>query len=133
MKETARDRAAKPLYLIAGDYRDYFSIRNIVETLPNDAYGQIFIEITDPEQIQDFDRPRRMQLTWLTVGNTDSSAQSDTRLCQAVTGWLAEWQVADGEQHQKLELWLGGIMNPQVSAQWQNLSMQLNAQSHPSE
>lgn len=72
-------------HIIAGDLTAVPAISAILEVLPSDTQGYVFIEIDDPEDEHPIDHPRGITVKWLL-----REASSDhTLLKEAITGLTA--------------------------------------------
>ncbi|QSB22367.1 SIP domain-containing protein [Curtobacterium sp. 24E2] len=104
--------------LIAGGVEDLPEIRRQLEDLPENAYGQVFVEVALDEQIRILPAPPRVTVTWL-VRSARASAVSPLvfadhgeALAHALTGWAAEWCVAECEP--RTSVWIGCTDSPWV-------------------
>ncbi len=70
-------------YLLAGDEAALPAIAAAVEALPEDAFGQVFLEVDGEADIQDIAAPPGMELVWLL--REGEPAGSSGLLIQAVT------------------------------------------------
>lgn len=108
--------------MIAGDSRDLHAIRRLLEGLPNDAYGQVFIEVAADVQITPLPSPVGVSVAWLqrsSFGRPEASprfgaARGET-LERAVLAWTSEWlepgcQCSQGPFY----VWIGCAMSPSV-------------------
>lgn len=104
--------------LIAGDENDLVLIREQLQALPRDAYGQVFIEaLTDSlcarEALQEV-TPGRVTVTWLVRGERESRipelvfAERGEILARALVAWMGEWLPETGEGVPEPTLWIGG-------------------------
>jgi len=104
--------------LIAGDASDLPEIHGMLTELPENAYGQVFVEVALDEQVRALPAPPRVTVTWL-VRSTRSSlvaplvfADHGEALAQALTAWAGEWCVADCEP--RTTVWIGCADSPWV-------------------
>ena len=118
--------------LIAGDSRDYPAIRTLVQQLPQDGYGQIFIEVAVERQVQDFAHPSGMTLHWLVAERNfqrqNHPAFRGMMLCSAISGWFSEWLIKDFDHEGKFVVWIGGALNPRVAILCDDLSREYGQQ-----
>jgi len=104
--------------LIAGGAEDLVEIHRLLEELPENAYGQVFVEVAVQEQVRILPAPPRITVTWLVRSTRESAVASlvfadhGEALAQAVTGWAAEWCVADCEP--RTSVWIGCTDSPWV-------------------
>jgi NADPH-dependent ferric siderophore reductase len=108
--------------MVAGDSRDLPAIRRILERLPSDSYGQVFIEIVSDVQVTSLEVPPAVSITWLRrdsfgagyAGGTFGSARGET-IERAVLAWTSEW-LEPGCQcgHASFYVWVGCAMSPSV-------------------
>lgn len=104
--------------LIAGGVEDLPEITRMLEDLPVNAYGQVFVEAALPEQVRSLPAPGRVTVTWLLRSARRSAVSSlvfadhGEALAEAVTGWAAEWCVADCEP--RTTVWIGCVDSPWV-------------------
>ncbi|WP_162234567.1 siderophore-interacting protein [Agreia sp. Leaf210] len=93
--------------LLAGDSTIIPVIQGLIETLPDTARGQIFIEVETALDIIALETPERITVSWLARDvRTGTPGQV---LGRAVRAWVSEMTtgdvVADGAE---LCVWLGG-------------------------
>ncbi|WP_374945739.1 siderophore-interacting protein [Agreia sp.] len=93
--------------LLAGDSTIVPAIRELIETLPDTARGQVFIEVATALDITPLETPERMTVSWL-ARDVRAGAPGQI-LDQAVRAWVSEMTtgdvVVDGAE---LCVWLGG-------------------------
>ncbi|MEQ6899198.1 SIP domain-containing protein [Microbacterium sp. KR10-403] len=118
--------AVAPHYLLVGETSDIPLLRTIVERLPLDAYGQIFVEVIGHGQIQDWDVPENMTLTWLRR-DLSSRAYGGVALrgevaSRAVMAWVSEW-IPERKSARDLPyiLWIGCSANDEVDRLYHHL------------
>lgn len=93
--------------LLAGDETIIPVIGGLIETLPDGARGQIFIEVASAEQIVPIETPERITVSWL--ARDVRGAASGQALTGAVSAWVAEMTTGDVEvDGAELCVWLGG-------------------------
>jgi NADPH-dependent ferric siderophore reductase len=113
--------------MVAGDSRDLPAIRRILKRLPNDSYGQVFIEIVADVQVVPLHAPPGLSISWLRrdsfgpgapgrgeISRTFGSARGET-IERAVLAWATEW-IEPGCQcgHSPFYVWVGCAMSPTV-------------------
>ncbi|WP_044438750.1 siderophore-interacting protein [Agreia bicolorata] len=93
--------------LLAGDSTIIPVIRGLIETLPDTARGQIFIEVETALDITPLETPERITVSWL-ARDVRAGAPGQA-LGRAVRAWVSEMTtgdvMADGAE---LCVWLGG-------------------------
>ncbi|WP_083420827.1 SIP domain-containing protein [Curtobacterium sp. MCBA15_009] len=104
--------------LVAGGAEDLPEIRRRLEDLPENAYGQVFVEVALDEQICILPAPPRLTVSWL-VRSTRGSllpslvlADHGELLAGALAGWAAEWCVPGCEP--RTAVWVGLADSPWV-------------------
>lgn len=113
-------------FLLVGDSADLPALRGIVSRLPVNAYGQVLVEVATGMQIQPWELPERMTLTWLRrdrmAGVLGGLAPRGELAARAVMAWVAEWIP---EQHRDHELpyilWIGCRASRQVDHLYRHL------------
>ncbi|ROS73831.1 siderophore-interacting protein [Curtobacterium sp. PhB130] len=102
--------------LIAGAVEDLPEIHRMLAELPENAYGQVFVEVALDEQVRILPAPPRVTVTWL-VRTTRPSivpslcfADHGEALAAAVIGWASEWCVTDCEP--RTSVWIGCSDSP---------------------
>lgn len=104
--------------LLAGGVDDLPEITRMLEDLPENAYGQVFVEVALDEQVRALPAPLRITVTWLVRSARESAvaplvfADHGEALAAAVTGWASEWCVADCEP--RTTVWIGCVDSPWV-------------------
>ncbi|WP_413601956.1 SIP domain-containing protein [Curtobacterium sp. Curtsp57] len=104
--------------LIAGSSDDLVEIHRLLLDLPENAYGQVFVEVALDEQVRILPAPPRVTVTWLVRSARTSAvaplvfADHGEALAAAVIGWAAEWCVADCEP--RTTVWIGCADSPWV-------------------
>lgn len=121
-----------PHVLLAGDSSDLTPIRRILGDLPEEAYGQVYIEIVSPIQIRPIERPAGVALTWLRRDLVPHGlleiAPRGELIRTAVTAWVAEWMPeAPAEDGERIFLWVGCNASPRVGTLYRELASRLSA------
>ncbi|MGN8048794.1 SIP domain-containing protein [Curtobacterium sp. 22159] len=104
--------------LVAGGPDDLQEITRMLQELPANAYGQVFVEVALAEQVATLPAPPRVTVTWLVRSERPSAvstlvfADHGEALAEAVTAWAAEWCVADCEP--RTTVWIGLAESPWV-------------------
>ncbi|WP_375387249.1 SIP domain-containing protein [uncultured Amnibacterium sp.] len=107
----------RPTVLLAGDAVDLRDLRALVSTLPGDAYGQVYIEVTSPEQVVPLPTPARVVVTWLQRDEADAAG---AMLAAAIDGWIAEWMPAGRCDHGRIA-WIGCSSAPRIAERYRVL------------
>jgi NADPH-dependent ferric siderophore reductase len=93
--------------LLAGDSTIIPVIRGLIETLPDTARGQIFIEVATALDITPLETPERITVSWL-ARDVRNGAPGQV-LDQAVRAWVSEMTTGDvAADGAELCVWLGG-------------------------
>jgi len=119
----SRRRSPSEHVLIAGDERDLPAIAHVLWLLPEDTYGQVFIETLSDDGHEPLPTPERVAVTWLARSRRESSspllafADRGEALAQAIAGWAAEWLPdTDARMAERHLLWIGADENRRVAA-----------------
>jgi NADPH-dependent ferric siderophore reductase len=128
--ETSRPGGAHPQVLLAGDTTDLAAIRRILSGLPEDAYGQVYLEIVSPIQIRPVERPEGVSLTWLRRDLVPHGlleiAPRGELIRSAVSAWVAEWMPEEAsEGRDEIYLWVGCNASPRVGSMYRELASRL--------
>ncbi|QHC66134.1 SIP domain-containing protein [Rathayibacter oskolensis] len=106
-------------FLIAGDETVVPWIQSILDDLPANARGQVFIEVDDARGLPPLSAPGRVCVTWL-GRSTRSGAPGTGALCgrgealdRAVRAWVGEMSVVDrdypwADDRHDFCAWIGG-------------------------
>ncbi|MGW9632090.1 siderophore-interacting protein [Agromyces sp. NPDC055520] len=93
-----RPGAARTL-LIAGDETAVPAIGAILEQLPGDARGAVFLEVPEAGDALELRAPAGVDVHWLSRGDAAGGQAGETRygarLVDAVTAWADAWVAAD--------------------------------------
>ena len=93
--------------LLAGDSSIIPVIRGLIETVPDTARGQIFVEVASAEDITPLETPERITVSWL--ARDVRRATPGEVLDQAVRAWVSEMTTGDvAVDGADLCVWLGG-------------------------
>lgn len=124
--------------LAAGAVSDLPALRAWCDALPVDSYGQVFIEVFSPIQIEDLHAPVGLNVTWLCRELLDSVAAPGTRpahgeaLVAAADAWLNEWYRPASGIERHFTMWLGAHSTEVVHNYWKHLEDQTaNAPGDP--
>ncbi|HEY0249516.1 MAG TPA: SIP domain-containing protein [Gryllotalpicola sp.] len=118
--------------LIAGDQHDLEAIRHVLALLPDEAYGQVFVEVLDEREVIALDAPPRITVTWLTRVTRGSRvrplvfAARGEALTVAVAAWVSEWMPSDEDAASASLMWLGCHDNPHVGELFELLCARLS-------
>jgi NADPH-dependent ferric siderophore reductase len=114
-------------FLLVGDGADLGTLRGIVDRLPVDAYGQIFVEVATRAQVRRWDVPAGMTVSWLRRDRVASLlgglAPRGELVARAVTAWVAEW-IPEERSDRALPyvLWIGCSASDQVDRLYRHLA-----------
>jgi len=78
--------------LLAGDETAVPAISSIVEQLPRDARGCVFLEVPTPGDVLQLDAPEGVTVHW--CARSETRAGHGERLVEAVRGWTARYVAA---------------------------------------
>lgn len=113
--------------LAAATARDLPELRSWCEQLPDDAYGQVFIEVLSEVQVEPLVAPPGVSVTWIVreavAGDSRLSALPPRggALSRAVDAWLDEWCRADYGPERTITIWSGQRRCPFVESCWRRL------------
>ncbi|WP_440707867.1 SIP domain-containing protein [Herbiconiux sp. YIM B11900] len=132
MESFPLEAGVTPHVLLAGDTTDLVPIRRILGELPDDAYGQVYLEIVSPIQIRQLERPAGVNLTWLrrdlVPHGLREIAPRGELIRSAVTAWVSEWMPeAPAEGGERIHLWVGCNASPRVGSMYRELASRLSA------
>ncbi len=101
--------------LIAGDESILPVIKGLLEVLPGNTRGQVFVEVPAAEQIVPLETPERITVSWLARDvrsgepGTGERCAPGQALGRAVTAWVGEMTTGDvAVDGAELCVWLGG-------------------------
>lgn len=96
-------------FFIAGDLSDLPLIRRMLERIPVDAYGQVYIEVAAAFQIVPLAAPTGITVTWLVADSSPLRHRAGDLTSRAVMAWVAEWTPEDPQAHEiPYVMWIGG-------------------------
>lgn len=101
------------MHLFVADDLDLPDLRNALQELPADAYGQAFIE-TEQSKHDDLERPAGISVTWLLRDPADRSRPVGSHAAVASGAWAAEWMVAAARPPQRTLVWVGVLVRASV-------------------
>jgi NADPH-dependent ferric siderophore reductase len=123
--------------LLAGDSRDTREIRRMLARLPEDAYGQVFIEIAAELQVEHIPAPDGVAVMWLP---RDAMPRHSTQLARrgelvagAVRGWVAEWLDVADAPHSHYLVWIGCATIPDIGDLYRELDALLHRRNRVTE
>jgi len=109
-----------PTVLLAGDSTDLRDLRALAATLPADAYGQVYVEVASPVQIEQLVTPVRVAVTWLVRERDTDIAVRGELLTAAVDAWIDEWMPA-GVRNDHRIAWIGCACAPRIADRYRTL------------
>lgn len=127
--KSRRHRQPLDHVLVAGDYDDLSAIRWVLEFLPEEAYGQVLVELPAGVEPPTLTAPARVTVTWLPTRSTDLRAgvvlaDRGLVLAEAIAGWFAEWMPHEPEGDREFSIWIGGRASEHVDALCAGLELQ---------
>ncbi|MGC5629358.1 SIP domain-containing protein [Georgenia sp. Z1344] len=122
------DAGPHPHVLLVGEQVDIPYIRSVLDRLPENAYGQVYLEVDTDEHVAALDAPARVGVRWLTrarVGDEARLLPRGARVERAVRAWLSEW-LCDAPDEGPIVVWVGGADNLRLA----ELHLELHARIH---
>ncbi|WP_344792130.1 SIP domain-containing protein [Gryllotalpicola daejeonensis] len=125
-----RKRPADRVF-IAGDLADLAAIQHTLAVLPDDAYGQVFIEVLDERDEVALVAPPRVTVTWLARATRPSAMSALTfaahgeALATAIAGWVGEWMPAAADPGESTVMWIGCAGSAHIAALYDVLQARL--------
>lgn len=113
-----RKRSPLDHVLVAGEFEELDTVATILALLPDDAYGQVYIECAEGQVLPDLHRPARVGIVALPAGQVPGG-----RLRAAVDAWLAEWMPEEVPADRQFAIWVGAGIADHVGAPGLPLSM----------
>lgn len=125
-------------FLLAGDSTDLRAMRDAVNRLPVNAYGQVFIEVASAVQIQRWDAPSGITVTWLcrdeSSGPTSRVAPRGELVARALSAWLSEWTPENHTDRDRPHvLWIGCCASEHVDRLYRELASRIPHRHHPND
>ncbi|KFK94299.1 MULTISPECIES: siderophore-interacting protein [unclassified Serratia (in: enterobacteria)] len=71
---------AADFYCLAGDPSSLPAIAALLENLPANSTGRVFIRVDTPADVLDLKKPANVELSWI-IGSTDKTAELITQFC----------------------------------------------------
>jgi len=106
-----RRRAPLDHVLIAGDVTELDSIRALLALLPEQAYGQVYVESTAADVQATLLAPPRVTVSHLVRAEHHVIGEA---LSSAVDCWVAEWMPDDPQPEREIAIWAGGTVTAGV-------------------
>ncbi|RGE23259.1 SIP domain-containing protein [Leucobacter sp. wl10] len=125
------DPAGVDCVLAAGDASDLTELREWLRRLPEESYGQVFIEVFAEMQIEPLPVPPHVGVTWLCREQREMSPRPGAgrrrgeALAGAVDAWFDEWLWADSEAVRNIQLWMGARTSSVMQSYWAGLDRRL--------
>jgi NADPH-dependent ferric siderophore reductase len=95
-------------FLIVGEAADLPLIRRMLDRLPVDGYGQVFVEVATPFQVADLIAPDDVSVTWLVRNHAGSFRARGELAAGAVLSWISEWMPDEDGNDSPYVMWIGG-------------------------
>lgn len=117
--------------LAAGDAGDLPGIRAWCAALPEDAYGQVFIEVFAPIQIEEINAPEGVNLTWICRERLRESTRPGLGIprCQAlvnaVDAWLDEWYRSEHGPERHFTIYMGARGSSIMRSYWRGVEAEV--------
>lgn len=117
--------------LAAGDITDLPQIKAWCEALPTESYGQVFIEVFSPIQVESIATPVGVGVTWICRELLRPSTHPGAGIARgqglvtAVDAWLSEWHRAEYGAERHFTMWMGARNNAVVHDYWKSLEQQV--------
>ncbi|MGO2110839.1 MAG: SIP domain-containing protein [Pseudoclavibacter sp.] len=122
----AKRKAPRTHFLIAGDSIDLPLLAGIASRLPIDAYGQVFVEVEHPMQVEAWSLPDNIAVSWLVREGTEGMSPRGELLAGAVNGWVSEWMPDAAALHEApYVIWIGCSASEYVGELADDLSQRL--------
>ncbi len=121
--------------LAAGNISDVPDLRVWCQSLPADSYGQVFIEVFSPIQIEPLQTPPGVGVTWICREQLGDPTLPGIGLPQgqalktAVDAWLCEWYRTEYGAERHFTLWMGARSNEVMHTYWKSLERQVTSAS----
>lgn len=93
----------------------------MLESLPADAYGQVYVEVASSVRVEPLARPARVAVTWLVRDPDGATGPRGELLVRAVDGWAAEWMTAPDPRR---VVWIGCAAGPEIAERYRRLRAQ---------
>lgn len=92
-----REHGPSRRILIVGDVADLDDIQSVLDRLPGDTYGQLYLQASRESDIGFIAAPRRLTVTWLTpaLGYDHAPGVAARRLATMLRAWTQEWMPGD--------------------------------------
>ncbi|MDT0200349.1 SIP domain-containing protein [Nocardioides sp. AE5] len=103
--------------LIAGTATDLPAIRQVLLMLPDDIYGQVYVEAPEAAWTT-LPCPPRVTVAWLPMDD-------QPRAATATTAWLAEWMPEEPQSDREFSLWVGAGISGQIGTLCHRLDIEL--------
>ncbi len=109
--------------LIAGAGEDIDAIRQVVALLPDDAFGQVYVESDPGAVLPDLSVPQRVTVNHLRRSGRDAAplgdagAEPGVLLARAVAAWAAEWMPEEPDEDREFQIWTSGQVGQHLAGQ----------------
>ncbi|MDI6022349.1 SIP domain-containing protein [Leucobacter sp. UT-8R-CII-1-4] len=131
--ELMHDHGQLDCILAAGDIGDLPGLRAWCENLPIDSYGQVFIEVFSPIQIEPIHTPPGVNVTWICRERLRESTRPGIgiprceALATAVDAWLDEWFRVDSCLTRHFTMWMGARGSSIMHSYWLRIEREVAA------
>jgi len=99
-----RRRAPLEHVLVAGDVAELESITALLALLPDNAYGQVYVESSGTDDVPAVPAPPRVTVSHVVRAEHHATGEL---LSEAVACWLAEWMPDEPQPERLISIWAG--------------------------
>jgi NADPH-dependent ferric siderophore reductase len=117
--------------LAAGDASDLPGLRTWCAALPEDSYGQVFVEVFSPIQTEELQAPPGINVTWIYRERLRETTRPGLGIprCQAladaVDAWLDEWYRAEHGAERHFTIWMGARSSSIMRSYWNRVEAEV--------
>ncbi|XPP27782.1 MAG: hypothetical protein ACNYNX_06255 [Leucobacter sp.] len=117
--------------LAAGDASDLRELRAWIADLPESSFGQIYIEVFSPIQIEPLPVPPGVGVTWICREALRPSSRPGIgiprgrALADAVDAWLDEWVRVEDDAGRHFSIWTGARSSSVMQSFWLRIEAEL--------
>lgn len=102
-----RRRAPLEHVLVAADVAELDAIRSLLALLPETAYGQVYVEVADHDELPAIPAPPRVTVNPV---RREQQQPIGEQLSAAVAGWVGEWIPEEPPTDRAVSMWLGSTV-----------------------